>query len=85
MNVVSDDAAVRELAKKTATDAAGCGKTCRLSHFRGDRGMIHETVEYDFEPQGHFVVKCHRAMLAFGEYSCAVTEGKMAPAPATSH
>jgi hypothetical protein len=82
-NVVMDDAAVRALAKKTAVEAAGCGDACRMSGFRGERGMINETIEYDFDPQGHYVVQCHRAMLAVGEYICVVTEGKRV-APASS-
>lgn len=74
-NVISDDAAVRDLAKRTATETAGCGRSCRISGFRGERGMIHETIEYDFDPQGHFVVKCRRAMMVAGDYACVVTEG----------
>lgn len=86
-NVISDDKEVRDLAKKTATEAAGCGGGCRMSGFRGDRGMIHETIEYDFDPQGHYVISCRRAYVAIGDYSCTVTEGKMngsASAPAAS-
>ena len=33
-NVISDDAAVRDLAKVTATESAGCGKPRRMSGFR---------------------------------------------------
>ena len=85
-NVVIDDAPVRELAKQTAVTFAGCGDKCRISGFRGDRGMINETIEYDFAPQGHYVVQCHRKMLALGDYVCAVTEGKSSsPTPPPSH
>lgn len=83
MNVLSDDQEVRELAKKTATDAAGCGGACRMSNMRGDRGMIHETIEYDFDPQGHYVIRCRRAFIALGDYACTVTEGNVS-APASS-
>ena len=77
-NVIIDDTAVRALSKKTAVEAAGCGEKCRISGFRGERGMINETIEYDFTPEGHYVTQCHRAMLALGEYVCVVTEGKIA-------
>lgn len=83
-NVLIDDAAVRGLAKKTAVEAAGCGDACRMSGFRGERGMINETIEYDFDPQGHYVVQCHRKMLAVGDYVCVVTEGKVSAKSAPS-
>jgi hypothetical protein len=83
-NVLVDDTIVRGLAKKTAVDAAGCGDACRMSGFRGERGMINETIEYDFDPQGHYVVQCHRKMIAVGDYVCIVTEGKRAPKASSS-
>ena len=83
-NVIVDDTAVRALSKKTAVDAAGCGEKCRISGFRGERGMINETIEYDFSPEGHYVTQCHRTMLAVGEYVCVVTEGKIAKSGSTA-
>ena len=74
-NVVADDTEVRKLAKTTLGEYAGCGEKCALTGMRGERGMVHETIEYDIDGKGHFVVKCHRKMVALGDYLCVVTEG----------
>ena len=74
-NVVSDDTAVRKLARDTLGDYAGCGDKCAVSGMHGERGMIHETIEYDIDGRGHYVVACHRKMVALGDYLCVVTDG----------
>lgn len=74
-NVVADDTEVRKLALTTLGDFAGCKDKCALSGMHGERGMVHETIEYDIDGKGHYVVKCHRKMVALGDYLCVVTDG----------
>lgn len=69
-NVVSDDTHVRELAKKTLGEAAGCGADCKIESLRGERGMVQERIEYDVARHGHWVVTCRRAQIAFGDHAC---------------
>jgi hypothetical protein len=75
-NVLSDDTAVRKLAKDTVTEYAGCKDKCQVSGMRGDRGMVNETIEYDIDRMGHYAVACHRKVIFVGDYVCVVTEGK---------
>ncbi|HVH45340.1 MAG TPA: hypothetical protein VM925_23465 [Labilithrix sp.] len=83
-NVISDDADVREKARATVNQAAGCGADCKLEGLRGDRGMLEERIEYDVLKHGHYVVVCRRAFIVAGEYACMVTEGKIATGASAS-
>jgi hypothetical protein len=49
---------------------AGCGK-CDPSSARIERGMISQTVAYEFSRAGHIEVVCRRQAIVFGEYSCS--------------
>lgn len=73
-NVFSDDTAVRAQAGQLARDTAGCGDQCKLVGMQGDRGMLSETITYDIQQKGQFVVTCRRAMIIAGDYAC--TAGK---------
>ncbi len=79
-NVLSDDTDVRAKARSVVNTAAGCGEDCKIEGLRGERGMITEEIEYDLHRGGHYVVACRRAFIAFGDYTCTVTEGKVAAA-----
>ena len=83
-NIVTDDLEVRKLARSTVNQAAGCGDNCKLSGLRGDRGMLSETLEYDVQDHGHWLITCRRAFVVIGDYACAVTERGTGPSPATS-
>lgn len=80
-NVLSDDTPVREMARTTMGQAAGCGADCKVESLRGERGMFGETIEYDVVAAragkagavngGHFAVVCRRQYISFGAWSCA--------------
>jgi hypothetical protein len=66
LNVFSDDAAVR-----AAAEAIACPHGCaKASSMRVDRSVIAETVEYEM-PGGIVRVRCARAGILVGPYSCA--------------
>jgi len=70
-NVLSDDTEVRVKAVNALEKMLG--EKIELEHFRGDRGMIEETIEYEVRKKGRFVVTCRRPYIAFGEHVCVVT------------
>ena len=70
-NVLSDDAPVRAKARATAETATKCD-ACKLEGMRGDRGMLDETIEYDFVGKPPVVVACRRAFIVAGDYACEV-------------
>jgi len=64
-NVLGDDAAVRADA-----EAVACPRGCtRATSVKIDRSPFAETVEY-LTPTGSIVVRCQRAALLVGPYSC---------------
>lgn len=73
-NVFSDDTAVRAQAGELARKEAGCGDKCKLVNMHGSRGMIEESIEYDFEKAGQLVVTCRRANVIAGEYACVAVK-----------
>jgi hypothetical protein len=77
-NVLSDDAAVRTKARATAETALKCDG-CKLEGMRGERGMLDETIGYDFLGKGHVVVACRRAFIVAGDYACEATSAPSTP------
>lgn len=75
MNVFTDDTAVRARARELVDKEAGCGDKCRLTGMHGERGMIHEVIEYDIDGKGHFTATCRRTFVVVGDYACEVTKG----------
>lgn len=69
-NVLSDDADVRALAGESARKEARCGDKCKVTGIRGTRGMIEESLEYDIDGAGGFLVTCRRAYVVAGDYAC---------------
>ena len=66
MNVYGDDSAVRSEA-----EAVACPRGCaRATSVRVERSAIAETIEYT-NPGGTVTVRCARAALIVGPYSCA--------------
>jgi hypothetical protein len=43
---------------------------------RIDRGMLSETIDYDFEGAGQVKVTCKRQAIIFGQYSCEAVHTK---------
>jgi hypothetical protein len=65
LNVLADDAAVR-----AAAEAVACPGGCkRASSMRVERSPIAETVDYEM-PGGIIHVRCMRAAVLFGPYTC---------------
>jgi hypothetical protein len=66
VNVYGDDSAVR-----SAAEAVACPRGCtRAASVRVERSAIAETVEYTL-PGGIVTVRCARAAVIVGPYSCA--------------
>jgi hypothetical protein len=67
MNVFTDDAAVR-----SAAEAVACPHGCtKASEVRVDRTIVAETVEYTMSDR-IVRVRCSRAGIVVGPYSCAL-------------
>ena len=73
-NVFSDDTDLRARAADLARKQAGCGDKCKVSGIRGSRGMIDESVEYDMDGVGGFLVTCRRVYVIAGDYACVATK-----------
>ncbi len=73
-NVFSDDTDVRARAGDLARKTAGCGDKCRQSGMRGSRGMLEESIEYDMDGVGGFLVTCRRAYVIAGDYTCVASK-----------
>jgi hypothetical protein len=71
-NVFSDDTDVRVKAGELARKEAGCGDKCKQTSMHGSRGMIEESIEYEMDKVGTFVVTCRRAYVVAGEHACEV-------------
>jgi hypothetical protein len=69
-NVFGDDAEVRSLAEGTACPR-GCPKATRVEV---ERSPFAETVRYE-GPTGAITVRCARAAILVGPYSCAQEAG----------
>ena len=69
-NVFSDDIELRARAGELARKQAGCGDKCKVTGMRGSRGMIEESIEYDMDAVGGFLVTCRRAYVIAGDYAC---------------
>ncbi|HEY5928646.1 MAG TPA: hypothetical protein VIV11_43470 [Kofleriaceae bacterium] len=72
-NVFADDAAVRAQAEKLARDKAGCGASCTVTRMEGSRGVLTETLTFTFGSSGTVTMKCRRAYIAFGAYTCSAS------------
>lgn len=73
-NVFSDDTDLRARAGELARKEAGCGDKCKQTGMRGNRGMLDETIEYDMDGVGGFVVTCRRAHVIAGDYACTASK-----------
>jgi hypothetical protein len=69
-NVFSDDTDVRATAGALARTKAGCGDKCKVTDMRGSRGMFEESISYEIDRVGSFVVTCKRAYVIAGDYAC---------------
>jgi hypothetical protein len=69
-NVFSDDTELRARAGELARKQAGCGDKCKVTAMRGSRGMFEESIEYDMDSVGGWVVTCRRAHVIAGDYAC---------------
>jgi hypothetical protein len=69
-NVFSDDAAVRAQADDLVRKTAGCGAKCKVAGIRGSRGMLQESIEYDNDAVGGYLVTCRRAYIIAGDHAC---------------
>jgi hypothetical protein len=73
-NVFSDDTEVRAKAGDLARKEAGCGDKCKVTALRGTRGMFQESIEYDMDGIGTYLVTCRRAYVVAGDYSCVASK-----------
>ena len=73
-NVFSDDTDLRARAADLARKQAGCGDKCKVSGIRGSRGMIAESIEYDMDGVGGYLVTCRRAYVIAGDYACVAAK-----------
>ena len=73
-NVFSDDTDVRARAGELVRKTAGCGDKCRQTGMRGSRGMFEESIEYDIDGVGGFLVTCRRAFIIGGDYACVASK-----------
>ena len=73
-NVLSSDVEVRAAAELAARAKAGCGEKCSLARMEGSRGVLAETIDFQFRDAGTFHVTCKRPYLAFGAYTCEATK-----------
>ncbi|MDB4935862.1 MAG: hypothetical protein JWP87_2834 [Labilithrix sp.] len=69
-NVFSDDTDLRAQAGTMARQQAGCGDKCKVVGMHGSRGMLEESIDYEIDGKGAFVVTCRRAYVIAGEYAC---------------
>jgi hypothetical protein len=69
-NVFGDMNEFVDKAHEAARAKAGCGK-CDPTGARYERGMISQTITYEFARAGTVTVVCRRDAIVFGEYRCA--------------
>ena len=69
-NVFGDMNEFADKAHEAARAKAGCGK-CDPTSARYERGMISQTIVYEFTRAGTITVVCRRDAIVFGEYRCA--------------